>query len=502
MIPRQALERHRVLLQAERLRDFIDGVLSTGTEEFTRGDPPVQRGQLIALKQRLHDALQRPETSDSANAYVPRDPTLGNLQSLAVNELTVKAPLRPQRDFDLESSQGTSALETLAPQTGDLDPVTTFSVADKVDDALGPRRLEGARHAESLSGGGLYGPDDPLWGLMIGLAEAWRGYEEILIGKYPFNESPAGATLGEHSRLFLVGDWGTGIERAQRVANHIHEQLASEESRARDCHVIHLGDTYFAGWWWEQQLHIIDHWPVREDVKATSWALAGNHDYYSGGDGYFDWLLRHRHFTNQVANGRPTSIFELANKHWCVLGLDSSWIDHDLPEAELKWLRSVLNPEQPEMQKVILLSHHQPWSAFGDGPHPPLWKTLKAWFDKIISALTGRGRHPLWTKLEPLIRSRPLEAWFWGHEHRLAIYKTRRTIQRPRLLGNGGVPTPITDQAYITHPKLLKLDYEVSLRETPGWCRFAFARIDLDPKGLTEAFFDEYGNPIDVQPTG
>ena len=334
-------------------------------------------------------------------------------------------------------------------------------------------------------------PDDPLWVLMTALALAHR--EASTDWAYrTFNPSPAKTELGTHSRLFIMSDWATGIERAQRVAKSVHTMLLDEESLARDCHVIHLGDTYFSGFWFEQISNVLWFWPVRDGASATSWALPGNHDYYSGAQGFFDSLLSDNRFANQSGDAGPTSIFELSNSDWRVVGLDTSWNDHDLPPEEEQWLDETLKAAEERKQKVILLSHHQPWSAFGDGPNPPLWKRAKA----LWAFITRRRGQNLWKKVQPHLAERPVEAWFWGHEHRLALYWPTPEIARPRLVGNGGVPTALTDSSYITDPDRVALDYEVPLSKDSSWCRFAYAIVDLDPGGMTETYFDEFGEPI------
>lgn len=519
MIPREVFERRRVLLQAERVRAFLDRQLRRGASELALGDRRVSRSEMAALRERLDNALATARKEPRAahgtpEAYMPRDPTLANLQSLAANQLTLNAPLEPvaerehaasrleaaAADSAVASYEGVAASAEGGVVTSAAAPVTALSVAEKIDDALSPRSGDESPSVPRLTADDDYGPDDPIW-LTIGLAEAWRRYEDLLGLRIPFNEAPATARLGERVRLFLVGDWGSGTERAGNVAAAIRAQLTDADSRERDCHVIHLGDTYVAGWWWEQELHVIRLWPAGGVPDATSWALPGNHDYYSGTFGFFDWLLGDPLFTNQQANGRPTSLFELTNEQWCVLGLDSSYIDHDLPPQEVAWLRSALERARHAGQKVILLSHHQPWSGFGDGPNPPLWKRLFALWSWVKAIFSGRRADitPLWEKAKPLLQSRAVEAWFWGHEHRFALYDSTAEILRPRLLGNGGIPSPVTDDRYYRHhsdASAIVFDYEVPLPQDSQWCQFAFARVDLDPGGLSESYFDEFGHQI------
>ena len=43
--------------------------------------------------------------------------------------------------------------------------------------------------------------------------------------------------------------------------------------------------------------------------------------------------------------------------------------------------------------------------------------------------------------MEPLLKSStPVDAWFWGHEHRCAVYGGFHNIAYPALIGHGGVP--------------------------------------------------------------
>jgi Calcineurin-like phosphoesterase len=518
MIPREVFERARVLRQAEQVRDAVDRELQKNRQELSLGEQRVSRPELVEVRNRLDASLKRERqekvSAEAAIAYLPRDATLSNLQSLAASRLTLEvSPMAapdPERAIsslqvaDAEVPEGAPAEPLAAREIGTEaappHPVTALSVADRIDDALNPLPSSRRGAQEELEPRVMpYGPDDPIW-LGVGLAVAFRKVRDHELGALPLNAEPATAPLGQQARLFILGDWGTGTERAGRVATAIHKQLVDPEFQGRDCHVIHLGDTYVAGWPKEQAQHVIRLWPVRGGARATSWALPGNHDYYSGGDGFFDVLLRNPLFAHQQAGGRPTSLFELSNHHWCVLGLDTGWYDHNLPPEEVAWLEAALDRAGQQGQKVILLSHHQPWSAFGEGPHPPLWKRVVAVWLRLKGWLTRRPRDTtLWGKVKPLIASRPLEAWFWGHEHRLALYKPyMHEIARPRLVGNGGVPSPVTDASYYTHGELLELDYEEPLPppEDAKWCRFAFAVVDLDGDQFSEAYFDEFGTPI------
>jgi hypothetical protein len=86
----------------------------------------------------------------------------------------------------------------------------------------------------------------------------------------------------------------------------------------------------------------------------------------------------------------------------------------------MKWLKTVIvpNPDGTE-PATILLSHHQYCSAFDN------WYTYPA------------------EQLKPLLKQKSV-LWFWGHEHRFAIYdqfKAKGGIHAwGRCVGHGGMP--------------------------------------------------------------
>ena len=511
MIPREVLERDRVLLQAQRTADQIDSELAAGRTSFN--SEGVSADEARRVRDELRAALKSERSAvvngtHSSEAYLPRSRILSNLQGIAANRLTVRVPLRSGEAVTasgegspLEDFIDPSLVESLRAPTSDLgevDPITSLSVADRLNDALEPLPAAGLQAIVP------YSDEDPLW-LICGLAVALRDVDALLAGDREFNADPAQQQLGSESRLFLFGDWGSGTERAEKLATAITAKLNEDESRSRDCHVIHLGDTYFAGFPWEQYLHVLRLWPATTQSWATSWALPGNHDYYSGAGGYYDTLLTERRFAHQSTGGTTTSIFEIANDRWMILGLDSGYIDHDLVPVEQSWLKARLEHAERNQLGVILLSHHQPWSVFTAGPNPPWWQRALSLLRRLKAWVTRKSNTPmLWSRVQPLLADLQLQAWFWGHEHRLALYKETKEIKRPRLLGNAGVPSRLTDSRYISDESKLILDYEVPLGNTPKdkpWCRFAFAVVDLDPDGsFIENYFDEDGQPIPVPP--
>src|ERR1019366_2867469 len=89
---------------------------------------------------------------------------------------------------------------------------------------------------------GNFSPSDPDW--VIKIAESML--EHLAKGNHPFNPRPAEHPISDTARLVVVGDWGTGLPRAQTVAKYMAEEVAEALAQGRQAHVIHLGDVYYS----------------------------------------------------------------------------------------------------------------------------------------------------------------------------------------------------------------------------------------------------------------
>ena len=251
--------------------------------------------------------------------------------------------------------------------------------------------------------------------------------------------------IGDKVRLSVIGDWGTGTDEAEMVAEQVRE--------FRPEFTIHLGDVYFVGDETEVKENFLgektsDYAPVKWPMGTKgSFALCGNHEMYARGGGYFDAVLPRmglkRSATSEWGEGQWASFFCLENKHWRIVGIDtgydstrfdwgrvpivqkSKWVRTsealkprcELHEKLMKWLATEVNPDG-DNRGLILLSHHGPFSSFSDWYRVP---------SKQLSQLIHR----------PAI-------WFWGHEHKLAIYDlysvTGGIATYGRCIGHGGMP--------------------------------------------------------------
>ena len=107
----------------------------------------------------------------------------------------------------------------------------------------------------------------------------------------------------------------------------------------------------------------------------------------------------------------------MQNANWLLVGLDTAHTDHALDEKQVAWLMSVVQKSKP--RKVILFSHHQPFSRLDK--QGPL----------------------LQTALANLLASKAITAWYWGHEHNCVIYDQHGQFGLlGRCVGHGGIPAP------------------------------------------------------------
>ncbi len=184
-------------------------------------------------------------------------------------------------------------------------------------------------------------------------------------------------------RVCLAADWGTGTSEANDIAFHIAE--------IKPHYTVHLGDIYYVGDDDEVNENCLGKAepggtvrPVRWPVGSVgSFALNGNHEMYANGNGYFNLFLPTLGVpgSNEGSrHGQKASFFCLQNQYWKIIGLDTGY--------------NSLEYTLPARQIARFIS-------------------------------------------------RPV-LWFWGHEHRLAIYGKfgmKGSVRAyGRCIGNGGFP--------------------------------------------------------------
>ena len=198
---------------------------------------------------------------------------------------------------------------------------------------------------------------------------------------------------------------------------------------------------------------------------------------YSGGWGFFDHLLADPRFARQRSgDGEPTSFFRLKSPSWTIAGLDTSWNT----DVVSKGNRGVLEDPQaarlqawaaePDAGKLMLLSHHQ-----------------------YVTIDDERGIGvDLQEKVAPLVESKRITAWLWGHEHRCIGFATDE-IPHMRCIGHGGVPVPSRPPRDVLPPPAV---WEVTgSYEADGqrWGRFGFAVLDFAGDRIDVTYRDDAG---------
>lgn len=229
---------------------------------------------------------------------------------------------------------------------------------------------------------------------------------------------PAPASADGMLRVGVLGDWGTGEPEAIAVLDQLMQQAPDV--------ILHVGDIYYAGTPEECQSNFLG--PINEARAKYGpipvYTLAGNHDYYSGGAGYYG-MIGQLNENIPDATIQANSFFCLRNENWQLQGMDTGYNDHDLlkvaedvtwlQKAEVAWHTGQIAAAGG--RRVILFSHHQLFSAFqtiGSGyTNPYLSSNLQVW------RAAGRSN---------------IVAWLWGHEHLLEVYADP---------GQGGATLPV-----------------------------------------------------------
>ena len=438
---RQMLDRKFFLRHLDAFGPHLDREI----ELHQSGDPgsharAAQAGitldDLQQAKQHLTAAVpdETAHESGSEPAFLARHPVSSALQTALQSHIIERRPEMVDRPAQLGPSSDLISDVSLANTQGDEDLFEQF------------------------------GPVDVGW-VSVGFAVLVR----LLRKKRPFTPDPAPPhTIGNSARLILLADWGTGVPRARKVGESARQYLEEAAGTGRDVHVIHLGDVYYSGWAIEYDQNFLPFWPVKaeEAGRFGSWDLNGNHDMYSGGYGYFDHLLKDARFAAQ----NQSSYFSLQNDFWQILGLDSAYDEWDLAGRQADWVAETRR--QSPGKKGMLLSHHQPFSAFE--PPPDNSKLLK--------------------RVQPVLDQHLITAWLWGHEHRCAFYKPLHNLPFGRCIGHSGVP--VFARSEDTLPQDVTYEFGDWVLETePRFARFGFVVIDCQNDHMKVQYVDENGTP-------
>ncbi|MCB8883070.1 GMC family oxidoreductase [Acidisoma cellulosilytica] len=290
----------------------------------------------------------------------------------------------------------------------------------------------------------------------------------------------------ETVRLVLAGDWATGTDEAHDVAQRMAEDAPH--------YAIHLGDVYYYGGPGEVAENFLGQpnprnfyepcrWP---DASLGRFALNGNHEMYALGKAYFNAMLPTLGpKIGGVQQKQKASFFCLENEHWRIIALDTGYKSIGWPfveyvfspscalrREEIAWLRETVCPDPTDRRGIIILTHHQYYSRYDN------------WYVKTARQLAEFFDRPV--------------LWFWGHEHRMAVYEEfavpRGIAAYGRCIGHGGMPVDLpparpphpecsvefTDLRRYPNDENLTIGYNGYARLTLRGARAAVDYIDID----------------------
>ncbi len=257
--------------------------------------------------------------------------------------------------------------------------------------------------------------------------------------------------LPPDATVALLGDWGTGMAPAVRLL----EQLARHQPHA----LVHLGDIYYAGTAGEVQQHFVDlanRVLERARTHMPVYAIPGNHEMYSGGGAFYAMLpkLNAPPYTDAAAT-QKASYFSLRTRDgaWQFLAMDTAFHDHDpfevtngmtfLEPDELQWQLDKIERVHAQGGKTVLISHHQLFSPFATIGRPAGKPAdQQAYNTNLLSSFRD------------VLQGGKVTAWFWGHEHNLAVYQPYGPLLKGRCIGHGAVPVLASQQPYQVLPGL------------------------------------------------
>jgi hypothetical protein len=315
----------------------------------------------------------------------------------------------------------------------------------------------------------VHGQKEPL---ITSILKEWKN---LRFERSPYPPgTPQPVTLPPTATIALLADWGGDNPAARHIAGVVTRQKPNL--------AIHLGDIYYGGVKTECE-SFLQLWPLQTNIRypelgvppGTSYALNGNHEMYSGGEAFFNVVLK--------AFGQPQPFFCLENDYWRIIGLDTAYAGgrlrptgpDDPISAQWNWLIGLLRSVG---KKNILLTHHQPVSA-----HKDEFQDSEQLRKDVADLLATDG-----------ISSDAIFGWFFGHEHRCALYRDTETAFNARLIGNGCIPHEVQVEKE-ADPGCTPVDYFNKRQTTPdsGAAVSMFAKLSfLEPSSqLLIEYIDE-----------
>ncbi len=399
----------------------------------------------------------KPSESVAKALYMPRDRTVAVFQAAMDEYLDGKLKTAATPKAAKKSGGKAIEMKTATPASDTTNEVNGAKVGIEIFFKTPKPATAGANVAK---GGALqpksplekFGNLDPGWSSVVAekIKMMLRGNAKFVAHKSVTDPNFL-FDLPQKATIALVSDWGGGNESARSVAAQIKKRQPN--------YVIHLGDIYYAGTDHEVRKRFLDLWDFNSPALRQTFALNGNHEMYSGGHAYFKAIK---------TLGQSASYFSLRNEHWRFIGLDTAYVDHDLNKEQIHWLDAQLNGK-PTSAKNVLLSHHQPFSAFE-------------------RANTGEG---LRERVRKFTDAGKIHGWVWGHEHLCVVYDRHLGV-KGRCIGHGCIPYNLPRDPQSADVKVLWWNNRKQPPPLGGGTQ-GFAMLTIDGAQMRVEYIDEDG---------
>jgi len=314
----------------------------------------------------------------------------------------------------------------------------------------------------------------------------YRDWKDPKFGNGNINYSVIPYRLPANAKIAIIGDWATGMDDA--VA--LFDVVVGMKPDA----IIHVGDIYYSGTPEEcttNFLNVVQQAYQKAKVKIPIFTLPGNHEYYSGGIGYYQLLDALSAVQPGPNCQQPASYFCLrtADDSLQFLGMDTGYNDHDALDPFFGWtvIAPALQPNEIAWHQdklnnfkgtTILFSHHQLFSATA---------TLNehSWGTPYLN-------DNLFATFQPYFKS--IAGWIWGHEHSLAAYQNNQFgLSLGRLIGASAYEETQAENPYaVVYPEVPYLPNGPKLSVRNSYYNHSFAMMALTPGKMPAITYYEF----------
>jgi hypothetical protein len=295
--------------------------------------------------------------------------------------------------------------------------------------------------------------------------------------------------LPSTSKILLIGDWGTHMTDNVALLRQALRKFTPDA-------IIHLGDVYYSGTPQECTRNVLDVMDALVDElkikRPPFFTLPGNHDYYSGGRGFYQMIGQINSTLPRCEQKASYFCLRTEDDRWQFLGMDTGYNDRDpikqkapgLVASEITWHRDKLDHFPGT---TVLLSHHQLFSAkeaLSKGAVPCLNEDLHVIFQPYFDRVA---------------------AWFWGHEHNLILFKDNlrfagdtQPLRKGRLVGCSAYEETIEELPFSINPAckaaefmdhMPRLQVSKYRSDLQKFYDHAFAMLDVSPERITASYY-------------